>query len=104
MTTRLLCVVLATLSLFFLGCGDSSGGTTAVEGKVSIDGSPLQKGLISFTPLEPGSSAVTAEIRDGSYHATDVPIGRTLVQFHAPKETGRTIFDEATWVSPSQLP
>ncbi len=54
----------------------------------------MEQGIISFTAMEAGGG-VTAEIRDGRYKALGVPVGRVLVQFHAAKETGKMLTDEA---------
>jgi hypothetical protein len=48
--------------------------------------------VISFTPLESeAGEAVAAEIVSGQYTAKNVPLGRTLVQFHANRATGKTV-------------
>ena len=51
---------------FVVGCGDS--GRLPIKGTVSIDGEPVKKGFIHFTPL-PGTKGPTAgaNIVDGSY-------------------------------------
>lgn len=62
----MLLVVIATISAL-LGC--SGGQESAVEGVVTLDGSPLSRGSVTFVPVEQGASA-TAEIGpDGRYEA-----------------------------------
>ena len=84
----------AGLCILIAGCGGSHGPTATVEGQVSVDDAPVEEGMISFTAME-GGGGMTAEIRDGRYKAVDVPVGRVLVQFHASKETGKMLTDEA---------
>jgi len=86
--------VFAVLGIVVGGCGDSGGSTATLEGVVSIDGAPVEQGMISFTPMQVGV-AVTADIREGRYKASGVPLGRVLVQLHARTETGRMLTDEA---------
>ena len=61
------CVVMSFVFLgFFLGCGDN--GRLSVQGKVTVDGTPVENGYIYLTPL-PGTDGPTtgAKIIDGSY-------------------------------------
>ena len=63
---------------------------------MSVDGTAIEQGIISFTPMEVGAgAAVTADIRGGQYHALAVPLGRVLIQIHATKDTGKMLTDEA---------
>ncbi|MGI6417930.1 MAG: hypothetical protein ACOX1P_19940 [Thermoguttaceae bacterium] len=93
--SRALYVAFATFALFLAGCSGPGGPTATVEGTVSIDGTAVDNGVISFTPLESDAgTAVSAEIHAGKYQANGVPIGRVMVQFYATKETGKTIVEE----------
>jgi hypothetical protein len=88
--------VLLVLFLLISGCGGSGEPTARVEGAVSIGGEPVQQGMISFTPRESGAGMpATADIVNGRYQASGVPMGRVLVQIHATKETGKMLTDEA---------
>jgi hypothetical protein len=88
--------VLVVLVLLISGCGGSGEPTARVEGAVSIGGEPVQQGMISFTPKESGAGMpATADILNGRYQASGVPMGRVLVQIHATKETGKMLTDEA---------
>jgi hypothetical protein len=77
------------------GCGRTGGGpsypSARLEGAVTIDRQPVEKGTVQFVPPA-GSPAkvVEADIKDGRYVATGVPIGKVRVLFTAVKETGRT--------------
>lgn len=65
--TGLLTLSLACCS--FLGCSEpDSPPRYQVEGHVRVDGAPLQKGLISFTPLAPTAGPKAAGVvTDGKY-------------------------------------
>lgn len=83
-------MVLAGCLLFLGGCGFGSGLT--LKGTVAVDGVPVEKGTISFTPVATGAGeAVAAEIKDGKYVARNIPPGKTRVEFHAQRETGKMI-------------
>lgn len=83
---------IAVLSVLVAGCSGASGPTVTFEGVVSVDGTPVDQGAISFTPVQSGAGkAVSVEIRDGRYRAENVSVGRTHVQFHAVRETGKMI-------------
>ena len=88
----LLCVmVLSSL----LGCGH--GGRVSVEGTVTLDGRPLEKGQIQFSPL-PGSTGPTAgaDIVNGKFAIppSDGPFaGNFRVQVSQVGLTGRKVLD-----------
>lgn len=88
----LLCI--ATLSSV-LGCGH--GGRVAVEGTVTLNEKPLEKGQIQFYPL-PGtaSPSVGADITGGKFviAPSDGPfVGNFRVQISQVGLTGRKILD-----------
>ncbi len=88
--------IFAMFALLASGCGGSSGPAANVQGAVSIGGEPVAEGMISFTPMESDAGMpATAEIRNGRYEASGVPLGRVLVQIHASRETGKMLTDEA---------
>ena len=89
-------VALVWIALLTGGCGGSTGPTARVDGSVSIEGEPVATGIISFSPRESGTvGPATAEIVDGRYQASSVPLGPVLVQIHATKETGKMLTDRA---------
>ena len=71
---RSLLVLGAFLLTGVVGCGSGKG---SVSGKVTLDGKPLPAGNISF--LGPKGQAVTADIKDGQYTASNVPTGDVKV-------------------------
>jgi hypothetical protein len=61
-----------------------------LAGAVTVDGHPIANGTLQFLPPEGSPAAVVqAEIKDGHYAATAVPLGKVRVLFTAVKETGR---------------
>lgn len=81
------CLAIVMLPIV-IGCGSGM----SLHGTVAVDGTPIEKGVISFTPLESGAgAAVAADIIDGSFVAKNVPPGKTLVQFSATRATGKTV-------------
>jgi hypothetical protein len=73
--------------LFIAGCGDNSG-LIEVKGTVTLDGTPLEKGAISFTPVDKKTRTAGANIVAGSY-STQVPVGTMKVSISAPKVVGK---------------
>ncbi len=63
-----LIAIAMTCPLFLCGCGASSGEieTTSVYGVVTLDGTPLTKGIVYFVP-EGGRGAKGKIESDGSY-------------------------------------
>ena len=79
---------LAIILPALIGCGSGM----SLHGTVAVEGAPIERGVISFTPVESGAGEpVAAEIVNGSYVANNVPPGKTLVQFHATRASGKTI-------------
>jgi hypothetical protein len=77
-------VVLVTLVLGLLGCGSS---LTEVSGTVTVDGTPVEKGTISFYPADGKSHTTGGDITKGQY-AVKVPAGAMRVQISVGKITG----------------
>jgi hypothetical protein len=68
------------------GCGGGSDAT--VSGEVLVDGQPLKKGRIKFTPADTKRSPVEVYVTDGRYTA-EVPVGEATVQIYGDKVVGR---------------
>jgi hypothetical protein len=90
---RLRLMVLAFLFLPAFGCGGGKSDRGAISGTVRLDGKPLERGSILFTPIEGTRGAVAGgEIVDGRYQlsATRGPaIGTNRVEIRAMRKTGR---------------
>ena len=76
--------------LAFLSCvGCGSGGTGAsLSGPVTLDGQPIASGNLQFMPATGEGQPVSAEVKDGKYSATDVPLGKVKVMVQAFKQVG----------------
>ncbi len=89
-----LCVLMALFWVVGGGCQPSGYPSAALEGSVTVDGTAIDQGTISFTPLDSGAgTSVIAEIRGGRYRAEQVPLGNVLVGFQAMRETGETFME-----------
>jgi hypothetical protein len=69
------------------GCGDNSG-LVEVKGTVTLDGAPLEKGAISFSPVDGKTKTAGANIEAGNYSAR-VPPGTMKVSISAGKVVGK---------------
>lgn len=74
-------------AVFALGCStDSKHGTVA--GTVTLDGQPLENGLIRFVPADGQSTSADAAVEHGTFTA-QVPVGDKKVWISAPKVVGK---------------
>jgi hypothetical protein len=77
--------LLALLGLLVAGCSD---GLSTVSGKVTVDGTPAEKGSISFIPADGATQTTGGEIKDGKY-SFRAPRGKMKVQVRVPKVVGK---------------
>jgi len=69
------------------GCStDTKNGTVA--GNVTLDGQPLQTGLIRYVPADGQTASGDAQITNGKY-STTTPIGEKRVSISSPKVVGK---------------
>lgn len=67
----LLLLLTASLSI---GCGGDGASGVPVQGKVTHDGKPLDRGVVLFSPSNPELTAARATIQsDGTYQLTAAP-------------------------------
>lgn len=95
MTLRILILVACLLPLAGCGKGVQRQG---VSGSVTLDGKPIAKGTILFTPLAGGPSA-GGDIVAGRYELTEERgpgLGKYRVEINAWRAQGTTSFDTAT--------
>jgi hypothetical protein len=79
-----LALVCATLALA-VATGCSKPATSTFHGTVSYDGKPVKSGVIYFLGPAPEMRMGMGTIHDdGTYTATDVPVGEVRVSFQAP--------------------
>ena len=79
---RLALLLLAAASLF-TGCsqGPAMG---LVTGEVTLDGKPLEKGHLEFTPLDGQGQTGGMQITGGKFSGP-IPVAKMRVKIHAPK-------------------
>jgi hypothetical protein len=84
---RLLLLWLTLFASFIAGCSaDTEHGT--VTGTVTLDGQPLQNGIIHFVPADGRTATADEPIADGKF-SIKVPVGEKKVSISAPKVTGK---------------
>jgi hypothetical protein len=79
------CLLLVVLSS---GCGGDPLGRRAISGGVTVDGSPVEQGNVSFTPADQGTISAGAAITAGKYSVPKeggLPPGKYRVAINAPK-------------------
>jgi len=82
-----LCWLAASLAFIpALGCG-ANDGKSAVSGLVTVDGSPVSGGSISFTPVGGRGPSAGGMISEGRYQTRVVP-GPVKVAISVPKVVG----------------
>ncbi len=69
------------------GCGDSAPPMGDVEGAVTVDGSPVPQGTVTFTPADGVRPAAACDLKDGKY-AVRVGVGPCKVQVRMLKKVG----------------
>lgn len=83
----------------FIGCGGTADVKPAtypsakMAGTVSVDGTPVEKGSVMFSPIGGTGAPVTAQIVDGKFSCEAVPKGKMKVVISAMKATGKMITD-----------
>jgi hypothetical protein len=76
------------------GCGDGAK-LGDVTGTVTIDGAPVEKGSISFFPVDGQGPATGGEIMAGKYES-QAPLGNCKVEIRVPKVVGqKKLYDTA---------
>lgn len=84
-------------ALFVAGCGGKEGPPREpISGVVTLDGRPLEKGLITFTPEAGGDLVVSGLVVDGAFalpRAEGPGLGPHRVDVWSKKATGRTLKD-----------
>jgi hypothetical protein len=90
---RLRVILLPLLLLPVLGCGSGKSNRGAVSGTVRLDGKPIERGSILFTPIEGAHGAVAGgEIENGRYQLPALrgpAIGLNRVEIRAMRKTGK---------------
>src|SRR4051794_9551211 len=82
--------VVLGLVLFAIGCGRQ----LKVQGKVTLDGTPVESGSISFEPADGSGSEFGTIIADGNYFGegpATANAGPKIVRIRASRKTGKKI-------------
>ena len=74
------------------GCGNRMG---SVQGEVTFDGQPVQRGTISFESVEEKGVRSGAAVEDGKYQAREVVSGKKIVRIMGQRKTGRKMSPRA---------
>jgi hypothetical protein len=80
-------MVCATVAATVVGCTSETGHGT-VDGTVTLDGQPLQTGLIRFEPADGQTPTADAMITNGSF-TVKAPVGEKRVSISGPKVVGK---------------
>lgn len=71
-------VVLSAVTLL-TGCGAESNNTVTVQGKVTVDGKPVEQGSITFLATDGETPSSGGVIAGGEYSAEIVPGEKTIM-------------------------
>jgi hypothetical protein len=78
------CLLLLAVGLFCVGCAPATT-TVSIQGNVTLDGQPLEKGDILFTHSDPQFGQEAGKIVGGAYTANVHP-GANQVSIRATRE------------------
>jgi hypothetical protein len=98
LTFRLCLLLCLSLPLALAGCARGPA-TGRVNGEVTLDGQPLTKGHVEFSPVDGQGQTGGALIADGKFSA-EIPVAKMKVAIHSPKVVGkRKAYDtpESPW-------
>jgi hypothetical protein len=83
---RVRCLLFSSLVLIAcVGCGDNNA---IVSGKVTFNGEPVSRGMISLEPVDGIGPTDGANLEGGVYHIDDVLPGEKLVRISAVHVVG----------------
>jgi hypothetical protein len=92
---NIISVAVALVVVLACGCSGSSPQRAPVSGTVKVDGRPLERGVITFIPVEgtqgPGAGG---EITDGEFaldQAAGAVVGTNRIEIRGFRKTGRKI-------------
>ena len=86
MSSKLFVMAGVMLGIGLFGCGPASK-LASITGTVNVNGQPVEKGSISFIPVDGSTQVTGAEIITGKYNSP-IPIGESKVEIRVPKKTG----------------
>ena len=86
------------LAIALAGC-TRGPATGTINGEVTLDGQPLEKGHVEFSPID-GQGQTGGAIIDGGKFSAEIPVAKMKVAIHSPKVVGkRKAYDtpESPW-------
>ncbi len=86
------CLLLICLIAPAVGCGSAG---SSVQGTVSYQGTPIEKGMVTFTPVEGKGSVVGCNIENGKFSATGVTPGKNVLTVVAPTDLEEQLSTDA---------
>ena len=90
-------LAIAPLCSLLVGCWGAGNSNGIASGEVRIDGAPVPRGYITFSPTgKAHGSVVGAPIEDGKYRCDRVPVGKLTVTFVAQAAETTKVYDVAT--------
>jgi hypothetical protein len=84
----------AVVFLVLSGCGYGENSRVPVQGKVAVDGAPVEDGAISFVPTATGLQKASGTVKNGTYSipaAQGPNPGMYRVEVVVRKKTGRQV-------------
>jgi hypothetical protein len=91
------CLAICLVIVTCYGCGKKGPRRAAASGHVSLDGQPIDKGVIQFLPVEGTVGPETgAVITNGQYdipHERGPVVGKSRIELRSSKKTGGKIQD-----------
>jgi len=108
-TKRLLRVAMIMAIAALLGCGQKSGRQvtiTSVEGRVTLEGTPLQDGVVSLEAPATGFAASTTLTPEGTFAICRIPAGSYRITVTPPElpPPGETPPPRPTTMGPLRKP
>jgi hypothetical protein len=95
-------------AILFLGCGADPLGRQPVSGMVTLDGSPVENGTVSFHPVDNTATASAGAIEKGQFaldRERGLAAGKYRVTINAPKPgTGQAAQENALPGDPLPVP
>jgi hypothetical protein len=90
-------LAIASLCALLVGCWGAGNSTGIASGEVRVDGAPVPRGYITFSPTgKEHGSVVGAPIENGKYRCEHIPVGKLTVTFVAQAAEPTTVYDVAT--------
>lgn len=88
-------IAFGLLLLLATGCGKTDSNRGSISGEVKLDGKPLERGSILFTPIDGTKGSVAGgQIEGGQYRLSNdkgLAVGYNRVEIRAVRKTGKMV-------------